>query len=110
MTTNRGIEIAEEYLTFRKNEMAGTDVDLVILFGHLLYDMGEYNRSQKYFENLLAVRGSDANVYMGIGHALYIRCEYEEAIKNYRYAYDICDLSDFLLVARLLLWVTYPMH
>ncbi|CAF4203197.1 unnamed protein product, partial [Rotaria sordida] len=82
MTTSRGMEIAEEYLTFRKSEMTGTNVDLVILFGHLLYDMGEYNRSQKYFEKLLTDRGNDANVYFGIGHAQYIKlpCPYIDLI------------------------------
>ncbi|CAF1133903.1 unnamed protein product [Didymodactylos carnosus] len=102
MSTNRGLQIAEEYLTLRKSEMTSEDVDLSVLFGHLLYDMGEYNKSQKYFENLFADRGNDANVYLGIGHAQYIRGEHQEAIKSYKRAYDVCDSSDFLLIAKLL--------
>ncbi|CAM4826075.1 unnamed protein product, partial [Rotaria magnacalcarata] len=102
MSTNRGLEIAEEYLTFRRNEITAGDVDLVILFGNLLYDMGEYTKSELYFKNLLANRGNDANIYLGIGHAQYIKGEYEEAIKNYKYAYDMCDKSDVLIVSKIL--------
>ncbi|CAF4172704.1 unnamed protein product [Rotaria sordida] len=82
MTTNRGIEIAEEYLTFRSSEMAGTNVDLVILFGNLLYDMEEYNRSQKYFENLLTNRGNDRSAN-NIGKAYYKKCDYDKAIHHF---------------------------
>ena len=106
-STNQGLHIAEEYLTLRKNEMINENIDLVLLFGELLYDMGEYDKSQKYFENLLTDRRNDANVYTGIAHAQYIKCQYREAITNYKHAYDICDPSEFLLMAKILRYLAY---
>ncbi|CAF0801040.1 unnamed protein product [Adineta steineri] len=101
-STDRGLQIADEYLTLRRGEMANEKIDLVILFGELLYDMVEYKKSQKYFENLLSSRNTDPNVYMGIAHAQYIQGQNEEAIINYKHALTKCDPSEFLLTAKIL--------
>ncbi|CAF1136074.1 unnamed protein product [Didymodactylos carnosus] len=96
----KGVEVAKEYVTFRKNEMK--NADSVILFGDLLYDMREYNKSQKYFENLIITRPDDAQVYLGIGRAHHVKSEYAAALTNYQKAYDLSDKSDYLLVAKVL--------
>ncbi|CAF1171361.1 unnamed protein product, partial [Didymodactylos carnosus] len=96
----KGVEVAKEYVTFRKNEMK--NADSVILFGDLLYDMGEYNKSQKYFENLIITLPDDAQVYLGIGRAHHVKSEYAAALTNHQKAYDLSDKSDYLLVAKVL--------
>ena len=56
-----------------------------IIFGKLLCDLGEYDKSQKYFEQLLKKPdGEDiAWIEFNIGRALYFKGQWEEARKHY---------------------------
>ncbi|CAF1228331.1 unnamed protein product [Didymodactylos carnosus] len=88
--TDRGLEIVEEYMEFRRKEMA--EFDVVIMFGNLLLDMGEYLKAQKYFENLIRVRPDHEHapsIYGNIAIAHYYKGEYDDAMTNYKKAYDI---------------------
>ncbi|CAF0735286.1 unnamed protein product [Didymodactylos carnosus] len=88
--TDKGAELANEYIEFQKKKVAESNI--VLMFGHLLADMGEYIKSQQYFENVLRGRPNDeevACVYHNIGRAHRLKGEYDHSLENYQKAYDM---------------------
>ncbi|CAF2986925.1 unnamed protein product, partial [Rotaria sp. Silwood2] len=68
--TDAGAQEAREYIQF--NRKSNEETSMTILFGILLAEMGKYDQSRKYFENLLAnpkIEPDIARVYNGIGTA-----------------------------------------
>ncbi|CAF1577960.1 unnamed protein product, partial [Didymodactylos carnosus] len=92
--TDKGAELAKEYIEYQRKKLA--DSNIVLMFGHLLADMGEYEKSQKYFENVLRNRPNDeevACVYNNLGRALRLKGEYNRALDNYRKSYNLHRLA-----------------
>ncbi|CAF1672718.1 unnamed protein product, partial [Didymodactylos carnosus] len=88
--TDKGAEIAKEYIEHQRKELSKTDVSDA--FGSFLSDMGEYTKSEKYFKNLLQIHPNDehtAILYSNIGRALGQKGDYTEALRRYTYAHDI---------------------
>ncbi|CAF1501102.1 unnamed protein product, partial [Didymodactylos carnosus] len=88
--TDKGAELAKEYTEYQKKKVA--DSNIVLMFGHLLADMGEFEKSQKYFENVLSGSPNDeevACVYNNIARALRLKGEYTRALDNYQKSYNL---------------------
>ncbi|CAF3302373.1 unnamed protein product [Rotaria socialis] len=91
----KGLEIAKEYVNFQRKEMNDGNLDIFVLFGNLLYDMGEYVKCRYYFENLLCVqRDKDSSatidIYRRLGRAFLGLSEFELSQKYLQHAYDLC--------------------
>ncbi|CAF0775866.1 unnamed protein product [Adineta steineri] len=90
--TDEGAEKVEEYLLLSKQEME--ERSPLIYFGRLLlYELGQIDRAEKYFNMLLKSLPHDhpdiAGVYNHIGGVHYKRNEYNLALKNYEIAYEM---------------------
>ncbi|CAF3178714.1 unnamed protein product [Rotaria sp. Silwood2] len=88
--SDKGTEITTQYIEYNRTVMNESDV--VIMFGDLLNEMGDYTKSQKYFENLLKNQPIHdlmlADIYRGIGRAQHMKSEYEQSINNLKFAYN----------------------
>ncbi|CAF1168954.1 unnamed protein product [Didymodactylos carnosus] len=88
--TDKGAEVANDYINFQKKKIAESNI--VLMFGHLLADMGEYAKSQQYFENVLRGRPNDeevACIYYNIGRVHRLKGEYERSLDYYFRAYQM---------------------
>jgi tetratricopeptide (TPR) repeat protein len=86
--SKEGETITKDYVAETQNETEKTSV--AIVFGRLMCKLGQYNKSQKYFEELLKdPNGEDvAWIEFNIGLAFLFKSEWEEARKYYDRAYD----------------------
>jgi tetratricopeptide (TPR) repeat protein len=90
--TDHGAFLAIEFIEYQKKKMA--DANVVLMFGHLLVEIGEYNKAEKYFDNVLASSPNDeecACIYFNLGRAYRLRGDFNEAIRYYLLAYDLHD-------------------
>ena len=81
-TSTYGSELMREYLRYNESELDHLSVE--ILFGRLIADMGEFDRSISYFENLLdkeSVSQTDVRINLGRGYGL--KGDYETAYKYF---------------------------
>ena len=87
--TNEARHIVEKYIEANRREMEKGNVLLV--FGLLLTEMGQYHQAQVYFENLLLSNTIDdkASLYTNIGRVKYHKGLYNEALKDFKTVYDI---------------------
>ncbi|CAF0938502.1 unnamed protein product [Didymodactylos carnosus] len=90
-STNEGEKVVEEHKKLIEEELAQTNVH--IMFGQLLADMGEFEKSLKYFQTLLQKkdysRKEEANIYYNIGRAYCCQDNYLSAEENYYRAYEM---------------------
>ena len=86
--SNDGEAITKDYLELIRVD--SQERSFGIIFGRLMCDLGEYDKSQKYFEQLLKEpEGEDiAWIEFNIGRALYLKGEWREARKYYDRAYN----------------------
>ncbi|CAF1448532.1 unnamed protein product [Adineta steineri] len=94
MPSNKGSEIAREYLKFQRNEMNNEKLNTFVLFGNLLYDMGEYIKCRNYFQNLLTHQSMQdssniTDIYTGLGRALIGIGQVDLSQKYFQDAYDL---------------------
>ncbi|CAF4019699.1 unnamed protein product, partial [Rotaria sp. Silwood1] len=92
ITTDRGSEMIQEYLTSVKKHL--DDYPPIIYFGQfLLNEMGQVDQAGKYFQLLLDSLPPDheniADVYSNLGNVHSERNELNLALKNYELAYTI---------------------
>ncbi|CAF4404213.1 unnamed protein product, partial [Didymodactylos carnosus] len=88
--TDQSVELAEEYIEYQKKKVSASNVTL--MFGHLLIDMGEYEKAQKYFEIVLCDWSNEKEVacaYNDIGHAFRLKGEHCRALDNYQKSVDL---------------------
>jgi tetratricopeptide (TPR) repeat protein len=91
-TTDECSEKVEEYLKMSKLEMV--EPKAIINYGHLLlYELGDIDRADKYFNILLKLLPDDhtdiASVYNNIGNVHNLRDEWDLALKNFEKGYEI---------------------
>ncbi|CAF4935508.1 unnamed protein product [Rotaria sp. Silwood1] len=113
--SGKAVEIAKKYVNFQRNEMNDGKLDVLVLFGNLLYDVREYSKCHYYFENLLTIQ-SDKNaptiidIYRGLGRVFlgisefelsknantnnigksdYKKCQYTEAMRDFKESLDV---------------------
>ncbi|CAF1432614.1 unnamed protein product [Didymodactylos carnosus] len=75
--SNDGDKVLNDYILFKLEEME--DFDINIVFGELLYDMGEYKKEEKYFENLLLTKDTPQRRY-SLGTVYVLKGEYARAL------------------------------
>ncbi|CAF3554604.1 unnamed protein product [Rotaria socialis] len=86
--SNEVEKITKDYLKLTQNETG--EINVSIIFGRLLCDLGEYDKSQKYFEQLLndSIGEDRAWIEFNIGRALHFKGQLKEARKYFVLAYD----------------------
>ncbi|CAF4466749.1 unnamed protein product [Rotaria sp. Silwood2] len=83
--SNDGDKILNDYILFKRGDMEEFDIN--ILFGEFLYDMGEYQKAEKYFQNLLSTEDTPQRRYsLGMVHTL--KGEYDRAVYYLQSAYN----------------------
>ena len=87
--SDEGSAIVQEYLQLKQKELDNAD-DVEVVFGTLLYEMGEWRKSRTYiyFENLLRHRPGDPQVYFGIARTYYAFSELDQALSYLKQASD----------------------
>ncbi|CAF1209866.1 unnamed protein product [Didymodactylos carnosus] len=88
-TTDKGSKIANDYIETNRKEM--NESSSKIMFGKLLSEVGKYDKSQEYFENLLANPKDEdiAEIYSCIGTTKRLKGEYDDALKDYQRTYTM---------------------
>ncbi|CAF3725106.1 unnamed protein product [Rotaria sp. Silwood1] len=113
--SGKAVEIAKKYVNFQRNEMNDGKLDVLVLFGNLLYDVREYSKCHYYFENLLTIQ-SDKNaptiidIYRGLGRVFLGISEFELSKKYLQHAYDLCikiESSSPSKLGRILSYIGY---
>ncbi|CAF3225635.1 unnamed protein product [Rotaria socialis] len=86
--SNEGYKITKDYLKLTRQETE--ELSASIVFGRLLHHLGDYDKSQKYFEQLLNDSENEDRAWIefNLGRAAYSKGEWGEARKYYDRAYD----------------------
>ena len=88
VASTAGQNVVHDYIEITRRETEEKTVS--IMFGRLMCDMGQYQKSLKYFEQLL-MSGSDtedlAMIELNIGRALYHKGEWKSARDHFDRAY-----------------------
>ncbi|CAF1228277.1 unnamed protein product [Adineta ricciae] len=86
--STEGERITKDYMNLTKQEVESKSVAIVL--GQLMCNLGQYNQSQEYFEELLKEpNGEDlAWIEFNIGQALDYKSQWEQARTYYNRAYD----------------------
>ncbi|CAF2400065.1 unnamed protein product [Rotaria sp. Silwood2] len=86
--SNEGQQITKDYIKLTEQETEELSVSIV--FGRLLCNLGEYDKSQKYFQQLLNDSNNEDHAWIefNIGRALAFKGEWHEARKYYDRAYN----------------------
>jgi len=87
--TNESRQIVETY--FEANRLEIEKGNILLVFGLLLTEMGQYHQAQVYFEKLLLLNTIDdkASLYTNLGRVKFYKGLYNEALKDFTTAYDI---------------------
>lgn len=82
-TTGEGKEIARQYVEETKNEMQGNSV--AILFGSLMTRMGQYQRAETYFKQLLRDPENEnlAHIHNQLGLVHQAKAEFDQAMNHF---------------------------
>ena len=85
---DEGSTITKEYIEQHHKYMSRGSV--VLVFGHLLAEIGEYDKSQNYFERLLKNPNNEdiSFIYYYLGVNRYYQGDYESALKYYQESYE----------------------
>ena len=86
--TNDGEKITKDYVARTQQQTEEQSVSIV--FGRLMFDLGHYDKSKKYFEDLLTNPESEdlAWIEFNIGRALRFKGAWKEAREHYDRAYE----------------------
>jgi tetratricopeptide (TPR) repeat protein len=80
-----------EYIEYYKNKIA--DANIGLMFGHLLVEMGEYNKAETYFNNILNSSNPNdeeiACIYFNFGRTYRFKGDFNRAMDYYTRAYDL---------------------
>ncbi|CAF0791750.1 unnamed protein product [Rotaria sordida] len=88
-TSSYGSELTSEYLRYNETELGRLSVEF--LFGRLIADMGEFDKSIEYFDRLIDKENIDQSyVRIHLGRAYVLKDDYDNA---YKYYYDAKDLE-----------------
>jgi tetratricopeptide (TPR) repeat protein len=87
--TNESRQIVEKYFESNRREIEKGNILLV--FGLLLTEMGQYHQAQVYFEKLLLSNTVDdkASLYTNIGRVKFYKGLYDEALQDFETVYHI---------------------
>ncbi|CAF0896127.1 unnamed protein product [Adineta steineri] len=89
--TDKGADLAFEYIEYQKKKMV--DANIVLLFGHLLLEMGNYAKAEKYFDTILSSSNPNdeevACIYFNFGRTHRLNGEFTRAVDFYTRAYNL---------------------
>ncbi|CAF1009461.1 unnamed protein product [Rotaria sordida] len=85
--SNEGEKITRNYIELTQKETE--EMSVAIVFGRLMYNLGQYEKSQKYFQELLNnPNGEDIPwIQYNIGRVLQFKGQWNEAREYYQQAY-----------------------
>ena len=87
-TSPHGSELTSEYLRYNETQLDRLSVE--ILFGRLIADMGEFEKSVRYFERLVDKQNIDqVHVRVNLGRAYALAGDHKNAKKYYDAARDL---------------------
>ncbi|CAF1118886.1 unnamed protein product, partial [Didymodactylos carnosus] len=91
--TSEGADIAREYIKLNRKELEQRSV--AVMFDSLLCDMGQYDKSMKYFENLLQNHKDEniSDIEFNLGRAHGFRGEYDKELQLYEHSYATMMMS-----------------
>ncbi|CAF3238822.1 unnamed protein product [Rotaria sp. Silwood2] len=81
-------KITQDFIALTQNETEELSVSIV--FGKMLYSLGEYDKSQKYFQQLFTDSNDEDRAWIeyNIGQVLLCKGEWNKAREYYDRAYD----------------------
>jgi Tfp pilus assembly protein PilF len=88
--SDKGSEIAREYIEYQKQCVNQSEPSL--MFGYLLANMGQYEKSKQYFEQILQKSPNDektACIYSNLARIYRLNGQYTRAIEYYQLAYSM---------------------
>ena len=91
--SDKGQTISKGYLDFKREEL-NQSPDVEIVFGDLLHDMGEWQKSYTYFQGLAHRRINDPQVHFGIARSHDSLNKADEALFHLKQAYDLAMSTD----------------
>ncbi|CAF1082646.1 unnamed protein product [Rotaria sordida] len=86
--SNQGQKLIKDFIELKKQENQGQSIS--IIFGRLLCDLGQYDKSQNYFQQLFNDSNDEDSAWIefNIGRALHLKRQWNEAHEYYNRAYD----------------------
>lgn len=89
--TDQGAQLAAEYMEYQKKKMMESNI--VLMFGNLLLEMGEYAKAERYFDTILnSANPNDeeiACIFFNFGRTHRLRGDFNRAISSYNRAYNL---------------------
>ena len=89
--TDQGADLAAEYMEYQKKKM--TESNIVLMFGNLLLEMGEYTKAERYFDTILSSSNPNdeeiACIFFNFGRTHRLKGDFTRAINCYNRAYNL---------------------
>lgn len=89
--TDQGAQLAAEYMEYQKKKMMESNI--VLMFGNLLLEMGEYGKAERYFDTILnSANPNDeeiACIFFNFGRTHRLKGDFNRAIGCYNRAYNL---------------------
>jgi tetratricopeptide (TPR) repeat protein len=89
--TDQGADLAAEYMEYQKKKM--TESNIVLMFGNLLLEMGEYTKAERYFDTILTSSNPNdeeiACIFFNFGRTHRLKGDFGRAINCYTRAYNL---------------------
>jgi tetratricopeptide (TPR) repeat protein len=89
--TDQGADLAAEYMEYQKKKMAESNI--VLMFGNLLLEMGEYAKAERYFDTILNSSNPNdeeiACIFFNFGRTHRLKGDFNRAINCYNRAYNL---------------------
>ncbi len=89
--TDQGADLAAEYMEYQKKKMMESNI--VLMFGNLLLEMGEYAKAERYFDTILNSSNPNdeeiACIFFNFGRTHRLKGDFNRAINCYNRAYNL---------------------
>ncbi|CAF1320589.1 unnamed protein product [Rotaria sordida] len=89
--TDQGADLAAEYMEYQKKKMVESNI--VLMFGNLLLEMGEYAKAESYFDTILNSSNPNdeeiACIFFNFGRTHRLRGDFNRATNCYNRAYSL---------------------
>ncbi|CAF2092684.1 unnamed protein product [Rotaria magnacalcarata] len=89
VATDEGVDVASEYIEYQAARM--TDSNIILTFGNLIIEIGDYDKAERYFEAILhsSIPSDEeiACIYYNIGRVYRLKGEYTRALEFLKQAY-----------------------
>ncbi|CAF1466729.1 unnamed protein product [Rotaria sordida] len=87
--TDEGFEVTSEYIQYEESKM--TDSNIILTLGHLIIEIGDYDKAEKYFDKILhSPIPNDEEIsciYYHMGRIYRLKGDYQRALEFLKQAY-----------------------